>query len=321
MAHSATAHVASLLFLTAIAQADYGEVIRADEQGLDQGLQMRINAKRRKLVVIHSIFAAFAWLVFAPLAVIVARYFKTSRSGRGRIWFRIHFTLQIGTVSFMVLTFVLGYYAVQPGSPHQFRNPHFQIGTAVFAATLAQALLGIVNHFILRPLRRQIQNPLKTPFQNKLHIILGWATLGLGVANIPVGMVLYGTRGRFLILFGIYGAGLLLVVFTLEAIKGRDRGVVLEDEKEQERGRPQERRGSSSTESVLPVAGAELEVMYIAVEEEAGPESVQTAPEVPSAADEDQTGCRPPSASGAGPAMDGEREQLPNNTKSSVIRV
>ncbi|KAK6344909.1 hypothetical protein TWF718_006860 [Orbilia javanica] len=281
----------SALTVLVSAEPDFGEVIRSDNKGLDAGIKTHLSPQRRKLVLIHSAFAALAWLFFAPVAILIARFFKTARTGRGRIWFRLHFTIQIGTVIFMVLTFVLGYYAVQPGSKYQFKNPHFQIGAAVFAAVLAQALLGIVNHFILRPLRarRDTQNPLRTPFSNKLHIILGWATLGLGLANIPIGMVLYGTRGRFLILFGVYVLGILVVILVLEAVKGRDRGVILE--KEEERGRLR-RRGSSSTESVLPVAGAEIqEVIYIPVEDEpeTRTERMHTAPEIPAMSGE-QTG-------------------------------
>ncbi|KAF3163100.1 hypothetical protein TWF225_002315 [Orbilia oligospora] len=283
----ATAYAASILTFTstvlASAKLDFGEVIRGDDKGLDAGIKIHISPQRRKLVLIHSAFAAVAWLFFAPVAIIIARFFKTARTGRGRIWFRLHFTIQMGTVIFMVLTFILGYYAVQPGSKYQFKNPHFQIGAAVFAAVLAQALLGIVNHFMLRPLRvrRNIQDPLKTPFSNKLHIILGWATLGLGLANIPIGMVLYGTHGRFLILFGVYVFGIILVILVLEAVRGRDRGVILE--KEEERGRAR-RRGSSSTESVLPVAGAEIqEFIYIPLEDEleTRTERMHTAPEIP----------------------------------------
>ncbi|KAK6539439.1 hypothetical protein TWF694_009663 [Orbilia ellipsospora] len=280
-------HLTSLLlvilaFIATSATADYGEVIRSDEKGLDQGLKTRVSSKRSKIIIAHSIFAAFAWLFFAPLAIVVARFFKTAKSGRGRIWFRIHFLLQIGTVILMIITFVLGYFAVGPGSKHQFKNPHLQIGAAVFAATLAQALSGILNHFILRPIRRHFQNPMKTPFPSKLHIVLGWTTLGLGIANIPIGMVLFGTRLRLLILFGVYVAGLLVLVFGLEAVKGRDRGVIVEKEEYEERGRPRARRHQSSTESVLPVAGAEREeVVYIPVEDDADAGSVHTAAEVP----------------------------------------
>ncbi|KAF3921649.1 hypothetical protein AA313_de0209279 [Arthrobotrys entomopaga] len=278
--------------MTSSTVADYGEVIRSDEDGLDQGLKTRVSARRSKIIIAHSIFAAFAWLFFAPLAIVVARFFKSARSGRGRIWFRIHFLLQTGTVMFMIITFVLGYFAVGPGSKHQFNNPHLQIGTAVFAATLAQALLGIFNHFIFRLIRRHFQNPIKTPFPNKLHIILGWATLGLGIANIPIGMVLFGTHRRLLILYGVYVAGLLVLILGLEAVKGRDRGVIVDKEKEDSegRGRPRARRHRSSTESILPVAGAEREeIVYIPVEDDASAGSVHTAAEVPVMTDETTT--------------------------------
>ncbi|KAK6496687.1 hypothetical protein TWF481_001675 [Arthrobotrys musiformis] len=305
MGTTAAAYAANTLLLASIvlasADPDFGEVIRGDDKDLDAGIKTHLSPKRRKLVLLHSAFAAVAWLFFTPVAIIIARFFKTARTGRGRIWFRLHFTIQIGTVIFMVLTFVLGYYAVQPGSKYQFKNPHFQIGAAVFAAVLAQALLGIINHFVLRPIRirHNAQDPLKTPFSNKLHIILGWATFGLGLANIPIGMVLYGTRGRFLILFGVYVLGILLVILVLEAVKGRDRGVILEKE-DVTRGRLTRRR-SSSTESVLPVAGAEIqEVIYIPVEDEpeTRTERMHTAPEIP-AMSVDQTVATQPTATKA----------------------
>ncbi|KAJ6264475.1 hypothetical protein Dda_0621 [Drechslerella dactyloides] len=253
---------------------EYGGLIRGDDQPLEDGLQTRLPAYRLKLISIHAAFAAVAWLFLAPAAVIIARFFKSAGIGKRRRWFSIHFVLQLGTVSFMIVAFVTGYYAVTPGSPYQFKNPHFQIGTAAFAAVLAQALLGILNHFILRPRRMQMrmppqaQYPFRTPFTNRLHILLGWSVLGLGIANVPIGMVLKGTKNIELILLGVYIGLLLLVVFILEAVRGRDRDVVKEDE----RGQSMESvlTTSVSSESVLPVAGGRIieELLYIPVDDD-----------------------------------------------------
>ncbi|KAF3913778.1 hypothetical protein ABW21_db0200067 [Orbilia brochopaga] len=247
---------------------DYGELIREDDQPLEDGLQTRLPADRRQLILIHSGFAAVAWLFLAPAAIIVARFFKSGRIGGHQRWFRLHFALQLGTVAFMVVAFLTGYYAVTPGSKYQFKNPHFQIGTAAFAAVLAQALLGIVNHFVLRPRRMrmdmppQAQYPYRTPFTNRMHILLGWSLLGLGVANIPIGMVLKGTKVIYLILFTVYVGLVLFVIFILEAVRGRDRNILKADEREGSISSLS--LSSTSTESVLPPAGGRIteEVLY-----------------------------------------------------------
>ncbi|KAK6338882.1 hypothetical protein TWF696_009687 [Orbilia brochopaga] len=268
---------------------DYGDVIREDDRPLEDGLQTRLPAGRRQLILIHSGFAAVAWLFLAPAAVIIARFFKSAGIGRHRRWFRLHFVLQMGTVAFMVVAFLTGYYAVTPGSKYQFKNPHFQIGTAAFAAVLAQTLLGIINHFVLRPRRQrldmppQAQYPFRTPFTNRMHILLGWFLLGLGVANIPIGMVLKGTKKVDLILFGVYVGLVLLAIFVLEAVRGRDRDNLKADERE--RSIASASVSSASSESVLPVAGGRIteEVLYFTSMDDlyADLQRVQTAPEVP----------------------------------------
>lgn len=102
MSMRATAYVASILVFAstvlASAEPDFGEVIRDDDKGLDAGIKIHLSPQRRKLVLIHSAFVAIAWLFCAPVAIIIARFFKTARTGRRWIWFRLHFAIQIGTV-------------------------------------------------------------------------------------------------------------------------------------------------------------------------------------------------------------------------------
>ncbi|KAF3939141.1 hypothetical protein ABW19_dt0203946 [Dactylella cylindrospora] len=272
----------------------YGSAIRDDDGKLSDGIRTHLSPERKKLVLIHAVFGTLAWLVFAPIAIISARYFKSRfRDVDGRMWFRVHFSFNSMTVILMILTFVIGYYAVVPGSVHQFANPHLHIGTAIFAAVCIQALLGIVNHYILRPMRRH-RDPPRTPFTNKLHILLGWVTWALGVSNIPIGMILYGSPTRLFTFYGVYLVALILLLGFLEAAYGRDGGrrAGFDEEKRFpfQRGVRMRERSIPSSESVLPVAGVapgEEEVVTtvpVAEAQERDLQRVHTAPQAPNPA-------------------------------------
>lgn len=138
----------------------------------------------------------------------------------------------------IVAVFLLGYYSV--GAGNIFDNVHHRIGLTIFIAILLvrhmpfttkvhdrftdplfqshppfppqQFFLGLLNALVLS------KPHIRTPIQNRLHIVLGWLIYGLGLAQIPVGMILYGSP-RWA--FGLYGAAAGLVVLTLLAFEVR----------------------------------------------------------------------------------------------------
>lgn len=80
---------------------------------------------------------------------------------------------------------------------------------------MLQAVLGLVNRYILyRP-------HVRTPIQNKIHALLGWLTWGLSVANIPIGMVLYGSPRYLFALFAVISGFWAVLMLVFEATGGK----------------------------------------------------------------------------------------------------
>lgn len=80
---------------------------------------------------------------------------------------------------------------------------------------MLQAVLGLIDVYVLyRP-------HVRTPIQNKIHILLGWLTWGLSVANIPVGMVLYGSPRYLFALFAVLGGFWALLILVFEIVGGK----------------------------------------------------------------------------------------------------
>ncbi|KAG8861673.1 hypothetical protein FRB96_002630 [Tulasnella sp. 330] len=193
--------------------AAWGQTIRDDSDSLTAAGEASMgDAYYRRLIVAHAVFAVLAFLVTVPLAIISARYTKHTQT-QGR-WLRSHFILNTFTLIFIVIVFTLGYFAVGT-SGNIFDNVHHRIGLTIFTAILLQFFGGLINSFVLS------KPHVRTPFQNRIHIIFGWLIWGLALAQMSVGMVLYGSP---LWAIGLYGAAaglVLLVVLVCEARIGR----------------------------------------------------------------------------------------------------
>jgi len=189
--------------------AGYGQTIR-DQDGLESGGErFRQDAYYKRLIVAHAVFAVLTFLVVIPLAVISARYTKHLQS-KGW-WWKNHAILNGIAVVFVTIVFTLGYYAVGTQG-NTFDNVHHRIGLTIFIAILLQFLLGLLNFLVLS------KPHVRTPIQNRLHILLGWLTWGLALAQIPVGMILYGSP-RWA--YGLYGAAAGLVALVILAFEIR----------------------------------------------------------------------------------------------------
>jgi len=73
-----------------------------------------------RLILLHALFGAFAFLVFTPAAIICARFLI--HGPRPRLAMFGHIGFQIASVICLTITFITGYFAVDRGSWG--KNPH-----------------------------------------------------------------------------------------------------------------------------------------------------------------------------------------------------
>ncbi|KAI9788302.1 MAG: hypothetical protein M1816_006988 [Peltula sp. TS41687] len=145
----------------------------------------------------HGTVAAITFLVIVPSAILIARFYQ-----RRPAWaLRLHIWLQIITVALTTVVFILGWFAVGPN--RSLTNPHHGIGLAIYVLILFQAIAGAWVH-------RREKGKMRTriPLKLMMHQWLGRGIALLGIAQVALGLTLYGSPRS---LFAIYS----LVVFTL----------------------------------------------------------------------------------------------------------
>ncbi|KAK3368069.1 hypothetical protein B0H63DRAFT_487590, partial [Podospora didyma] len=156
------------------------------------------------LITGHAVLAALTFLFIIPFAVLLARFY--SRAPGSAI--RYHAYLNILAVGFTTVVFILGFMAVGP--PRNLTNPHHGIGVAIYVLILLQAIGGrLVRSITGRSLRVH------------LHRWSGRLIALLGIAQVPLGLTLYGSPRYLFILFALWMAFLVLLYFILDY---RDQG-------------------------------------------------------------------------------------------------
>ncbi|ESZ95131.1 hypothetical protein SBOR_4498 [Sclerotinia borealis F-4128] len=134
------------------------------------------------LITAHGILAAITFLFMVPAAIM--------------------------TVLLSTVVFTLGWMAVGPA--RSLTNPHHGIGLAIYVLIWVQFLSGWWTHDSekKRVLRR-------IPFKAVLHQWIGRATALLAIAQVPLGLTLYGSPKYLFILFALWMAFLVLLYFIL----------------------------------------------------------------------------------------------------------
>ncbi|KAK9782005.1 putative Cytochrome b561 domain-containing protein [Seiridium cardinale] len=151
-----------------------------------------------QLITGHGVLAAIVFLFIIPLAVMMARF---HRGPPGRA-VKYHAYLQILAVGLTTVVFILGFFAVGPN--RSLTNPHHGIGVAIYTLILLQAIGGrFIRHIRQRSLRVMI------------HQWNGRAIALLGIAQVPLGLTLYGSPKWTFILYAIWMGFLLLLYFIL----------------------------------------------------------------------------------------------------------
>lgn len=152
------------------------------------------------LIVGHGVLAAIVFLFLVPASIMIARFY----SGRPGWAVRFHIYLNILTVLLITVVFTLGWFAVGP--ERSLTNPHHGIGLALFVMILVQGILGAWVHSAWRPRRR-------ISIKAMLHHWLGRAIALLGIAQVALGLTLYGSPKVLFILYALWGFVLLLIYF------------------------------------------------------------------------------------------------------------
>ncbi|KAK1780940.1 hypothetical protein QBC45DRAFT_407074 [Copromyces sp. CBS 386.78] len=156
------------------------------------------------LILGHGVLAAITFLFIIPIAVLIARFY----SRKPGYAIRYHAYLQVITVGLSTVVFVLGFIAVGP--PRNLTNPHHGIGVAIYVMILVQAFGG--------SLVRKITGH---SFRLHLHRWMGRAIAILGIAQVPLGLTLYGSPKYTFILYAVWMGFLLFLYFILDY---RDKG-------------------------------------------------------------------------------------------------
>lgn len=161
-------------------------------------------AQYHQLITGHGVLAAIVFLFIIPFAVMTARFYR----GPPGWAVKYHAYLQILAVGLTTVVFILGFFAVGPN--RSLTNPHHGIGVAIYTLILVQALGG---RFIRRITKRSLRV--------MIHQWTGRAIALLGIAQVPLGLTLYGSPKFTFILFAVWMAFLLLLYFILSWRHGK----------------------------------------------------------------------------------------------------
>ncbi|KAH0003116.1 hypothetical protein KCU78_g14062, partial [Aureobasidium melanogenum] len=157
-----------------------------------------------RLIIGHGVVAALIFLLIVPSAIFIARFYYRNP----RLALRLHIYLQILTVALITVVLILGWFAVGP--ERSLSNPHHGIGVALYTLVLVQFFGGALIHRIEKGKSRW-----KIPLKLMLHQWLGRAIALLGLAQIPLGMTLYGSPKYLFILYALAVLALIVLYFIL----------------------------------------------------------------------------------------------------------
>ncbi|KAJ3157576.1 hypothetical protein HDU86_003228 [Geranomyces michiganensis] len=180
----------------------------------------------RRLRVIHGVLMSIAWLVLAPVAILIARFGKKAL---GVWWFRLHFLLLSLCAALTYAAFAVVYRVVADNGERHYsyaaNGIHVILGLMVVILTAPQIFLGILIDKLWTPSRKSV------PWWDRLHWWCGRITFLLAEINIPFGIALFyrvddqGTKPAWpYILYGLFVGGALAASVVLWFMRRRDAG-------------------------------------------------------------------------------------------------
>ncbi|KAL8770593.1 MAG: hypothetical protein Q9209_003661 [Squamulea sp. 1 TL-2023] len=169
------------------------------------------------LILAHGVMAALTFLLIVPLAVMFMRY-KRHRPNA----IRFHVWLQVLTFLLATAIIILGFIAVGP--ERSLTNPHHGIGVAIYVMIVFQFLGGA---WIRRKDRKK-----KASFgwmRKLLHHWLGRTIALLGIAQVALGLTLYGSPKALFVLYALAVFLLVITYFLLEYRDDKNGGIEYDD--------------------------------------------------------------------------------------------
>lgn len=162
------------------------------------------------LVRAHAVIAGITFLAVVPAAIFLMRFY--GRNPRRAV--RFHIWLQVLTLLLLTVAFVLGCFAVGPR--RSLTNPHHGIGVAIYVLVWIQVIGGALVHRSEKRNRR-----LHIPLKAMIHHWLGRAIALLGIAQVALGLTLYGSPLFLFVLYAVFVFALVVLYFILEWLHER----------------------------------------------------------------------------------------------------
>ncbi|KAJ5719041.1 hypothetical protein N7493_007496 [Penicillium malachiteum] len=159
----------------------------------------------KSIIIAHGVIAAIVFLGLVPTSSLIIRYY----SRWNPFWaFKLHAWFQVMTLLLSTVVFVLGWFAVGP--KRSLTNPHHGIGLAIYVMVIFQVLWG---YFVHKVERNKIRS--RVPLKLVIHRWVGRALVLLGIAQIPLGLTLYGSPKLLFVLFALAVFAYLVAFFIL----------------------------------------------------------------------------------------------------------
>lgn len=157
-----------------------------------------------RMILAHGILGAMIFLFLIPTAVMIVRFYD----GRPGWAVRYHARLHIFSALLLLVVFLLGFLSVGPN--RSLSNPHHGIGVALFVLFILQFIGGSIVKSISKARSLRVT----------LHQWSGRAITLLGIAQVPLGLTLYGSPRYLFILYAVWMAFLLVLYFILNYRSG-----------------------------------------------------------------------------------------------------
>ncbi|SCZ96807.1 BZ3500_MvSof-1268-A1-R1_Chr4-1g06740 [Microbotryum saponariae] len=191
--------------------------------------------KHDMILIAHGVTAGLATMILMPSAILIARYFRTTR------WFPLHVAFNSLAVILMIVAFGTAVYVTGGGFSDA---THYSVGLAIFIIILVQAGLGYGAHLTRRPdLASGARLPTLTGKSTVRHVhnLLGLALIALAYYNVHEGFerwtldsdaatkVPKAVTVVYWILLGV-GAGLYVLGWVFEGLGKSNHQALRSDE-------------------------------------------------------------------------------------------
>ncbi|OBT52417.1 hypothetical protein VE04_06892 [Pseudogymnoascus sp. 24MN13] len=157
------------------------------------------------LIRAHGIIAVIVFLLLIPTSILMSRFYGKI-PGRG---VRVHIYLNILALFLSTVVFILGFMAVGPS--RSLTNPHHGLGVAIYVLIIWQTLVG---NWIRKKFKKKMYR--RPPIKLMIHQWMGRATAILGIIQVPLGLVLYGSPKWTFILYTLWMTFLLIFYFIAQ---------------------------------------------------------------------------------------------------------